>query len=139
MPPRVDLEAEQRLAEVLITASEQALVASAHDLSEGGLAQALVESATRFDTGASIDLTALTGRDGVDLFTALFSESQARALVAVPTEHEQAFLALAAEHGVPAQHLGSTGGSALEIAEVDRFEVSDLKTLREGTLPRYFG
>ncbi|HIY25014.1 MAG TPA: phosphoribosylformylglycinamidine synthase subunit PurL, partial [Candidatus Brachybacterium merdigallinarum] len=139
MPPRVDLEAEQRLAEVLITASEQALVASAHDLSEGGLAQALVESATRFDTGASIDLTALTGRDGVDLFTALFSESQARALVAVPTEHEQAFLALAAEHGVPAQHLGSTGGSALEIAEVDRFEVSDLQTLREGTLPRYFG
>jgi phosphoribosylformylglycinamidine synthase len=139
MPPRVDLEAEQRLAEVLITASEQALVPSAHDLSEGGLAQALVESATRFDTGASIDLTALTGRDGVDLFTALFSESQARALVAVPTEHEQAFLALAAEHGVPAQHLGSTGGSALEIAEVDRFEVSDLKTLREGTLPRYFG
>src|SRR5699024_9040296 len=83
LPPQVDLEAERSLATVLIASSEQGLATAAHDLSEGGLAQALVESVVRFGTGASVDLTELLERDGVDLLSALFSESQARALVAV--------------------------------------------------------
>ena len=48
-PPAVDLAHEKALAEVLIRASRRGLLASAHDLADGGLAQALVESA--FGTG----------------------------------------------------------------------------------------
>ncbi|MGO3289710.1 phosphoribosylformylglycinamidine synthase subunit PurL, partial [Brachybacterium sp.] len=113
MPPQVDLEAERSLARVLITSAEEGLATAAHDLSEGGLAQALVESVTRFGTGAQVDLVGLTERDGVDLASALFSESQGRALVAVPAEQEERLTALAAEHGVPVLRLGTTGGSAL--------------------------
>ncbi|AXK45772.1 phosphoribosylformylglycinamidine synthase subunit PurL [Brachybacterium saurashtrense] len=139
LPPRVDLEKERALATVLIASSQQGLASAAHDLSEGGLAQALVESTTRFGVGAHVDLAALRERDGVDLASALFSESQARALVAVPAAQEEALTALAAEHGVPVLRLGTTGGEALTLAGVGEFAVSELRELREGTLPRYFG
>ena len=139
LPPQVDLEAERSLAAVLIASSDEGLAASAHDLSEGGLAQALVESVTRFGTGAQVDLASLLERDGVDLASALFSESQARALVAVPAGHEERLTALADEHGVPVLRLGATTGSALAIEGVGSFAASELRELREGTLPRYFG
>ncbi|WP_299299620.1 phosphoribosylformylglycinamidine synthase subunit PurL [uncultured Brachybacterium sp.] len=139
MPPQVDLEAERSLARVLITSAEEGLATAAHDLSEGGLAQALVESVTRFGSGAQVDLAGLTERDGVDLASALFSESQGRALVAVPAEQEARLTALAAEHGVPLLRLGVTGGHALELDGVGSFTVGELRELREGTLPRYFG
>jgi len=86
-----------------------------------------------------VDLAALTDRDGTDLFTALFSESQARALVSVPAATEEALLALAAQHGVPALRLGSTGGGELGIAGLEPLGIGTLRELREGTLPRYFG
>ena len=139
LPPQVDLEAERSLARVLIISAEQGLASAAHDLSDGGLAQALVEAVTRFGTGAQVDLAAVTERDGVDLTSALFSESQGRALVAVAAEKEEALLALAAEHGVPALRLGTTGGTSLELTGVSTFSVGELRELREGTLPRYFG
>lgn len=139
LPPQVDLEAERALGRVLIAARDASLASAAHDLSEGGLAQALVESVTRFGTGVQVDPAALLERDGVDLFTALFSESQARALVAVPAEREQELAGLAAEHGVPALRLGTTGGTALELEGVGSFEAAELRELREGTLPRHFG
>src|SRR5690349_1218805 len=49
-PPRVDLAAERALSELLVEAT--GVLSSAHDLSEGGLAQALVESCLRHDVGA---------------------------------------------------------------------------------------
>jgi len=139
LPPQVDLEAERSLARVLVASAEQGLGSAAHDLSEGGLAQALVESVTRFGTGAQVDLAAVLERDGGDLFTALFSESQARALVSVPAAQEERLTALAAEHGVPVLRLGATGGHALDVEGVGSFTVGELRELREGTLPRYFG
>ncbi|WP_278258604.1 AIR synthase-related protein [Nocardioides convexus] len=74
-PPAVDLAAEQRLARLL-----QDLVGvatSAHDLSDGGLAQALAEASIVSGTGATVRL------DG-DAFVGLFAESAARAIVTVP-------------------------------------------------------
>ena len=139
LPPRVDLEAERSLARVLIASSEQQLASAAHDLSEGGLVQALVEAVVRFGTGARVDLAAVLERDGVDLATARFSESQARAVVAIPAEAEERFRALADEHGVPVLALGTTGGDSLEIDGLGAFAVGELRELRERTLPRYFG
>ena len=77
-PPAVDLAAEQRLARLLAAAAADGLLTSAHDLSDGGLAQALVESCLIGGAGAMID-----GLPRVDRFVALFSESAARVLVTV--------------------------------------------------------
>ena len=76
LPPAVDLAAEQALAEILVAASRDGMLDAAHDLSDGGLAQALVESVPaprrRRTRGCR-----LTG----DPFVALFSESAARVAV----------------------------------------------------------
>src|SRR3954451_4188256 len=66
LPPRVDLAGEKSLAALLRAASR--VVPSAHDLSDGGLAQALAEAAMLSGMGAEVAL------DG-DPFVALFAES----------------------------------------------------------------
>ncbi len=75
-PPQVDLAAEAALARVLTAASARGLVGAAHDVSDGGLAQCLVEMALAADVGVSATVEG-------DPFVALFSESVARAVVAV--------------------------------------------------------
>jgi phosphoribosylformylglycinamidine synthase len=146
LPPSVDLDAERRLARVLVGAARRGLAAAAHDLSEGGLAQALVEASLRFGCGGDFELCGIQERDGVTPFEALFSETQARALVAVPASDEEAFVALAAEHGVPALLVGDTGGDWITVlwtvgdGGTDTFMVSldDLREASCGTLERHF-
>jgi phosphoribosylformylglycinamidine synthase len=50
--PQLDLAAEHELADILVNASRDGLIDAAHDLSDGGLAQALVESCLRHGVGA---------------------------------------------------------------------------------------
>ena len=158
-PPRVDLEAEMALGRVLVALSEAdgpdapdggRLVRAAHDCSAGGLIQTLVDAVLRHGVGASIDLTQLQGRDDVDDFTALFSESGARALVAVPEWAVEAVVAAAEAEDVAWARLGTTGGDMLVVSGGDvlsdggagRPLVLDLAELREGaeaTLPELFG
>ncbi|MDR1634310.1 MAG: phosphoribosylformylglycinamidine synthase subunit PurL [Bifidobacteriaceae bacterium] len=111
LPPAVDLDAERTLAAVLIEASRAGLVAAAHDLSDGGLAAALVEACLRYGVGARVRLDPMLVRDGLTPFEALFSESQARALVAVTPAAQDQFQALAAAAGCPVIALGRTGGA----------------------------
>ncbi len=80
-PPVVDLPAERALAGLLRQAGLEQLVTAAHDVSDGGLAQALAECCLRRGVGARVALP-----DG-DPFVALFAESVARAVVAVPPRH----------------------------------------------------
>ncbi|QHT56929.1 phosphoribosylformylglycinamidine synthase subunit PurL [Cellulomonas sp. H30R-01] len=156
-PPRVDLAAERRLAQVLVAAARDDLVDSAHDLSEGGLAIALVESSLRYGTGVQVDLDGLCERDGVTPFEALFAESQGRVLVAVPRSEEVRLLDLCTARGVPALRLGETAetctpGAGTPVDDADHehapaVEVRGLFTLPlaearaawSATLPQYFG
>ena len=96
MPPRVDLAAERALSELLVEAT--GVLSSAHDLSDGGLAQTLAESCLRNGVGVRVELGDIPGGDP---FVALFSESAGRVLVTVngPDDEERLF-ELAAEHGV---------------------------------------
>lgn len=137
-PPAVDLAAERSLAEVLVTAGEERLLEAAHDLSDGGLAQALVEASLRFGVGASVSLDAACGRDGVDPFTLLFAESTARAVVAVRPEAVQRVTELCAAEGVPVMALGTTGGDALAVAGQFEVPLAELRAAHEGTLPAVF-
>lgn len=135
LPPQVDLTAEAALGEVLAEAAEQGLATSAHDLSDGGLAVALAESALRGGKGARVDL------DG-DAFTALFSESGARALVEVAPENAAAVRALAERHGVPVTELGAVGGDALTIGHQGgtvEIALTDLRASYEAALPALMG
>jgi phosphoribosylformylglycinamidine synthase len=131
-PPKVDFGREQALAGFMARAAELGLVRCAHDLSEGGLAQALAESCLRKGIGASVAV-------GEEAFVALFSESASRVLVAVPIGLRQAFEALVAESEIPLTGLGATGGTALVVK--DQFEVplDELRAAWSSTLPKLFG
>jgi phosphoribosylformylglycinamidine synthase len=134
-PPRVDLAAEQRLAALLSAAAASGAVSAAHDLSQGGLAQALVEMCVLSDCGAAVTLPP------PDPFTALFSESTARILVAVPIPRLAEFAALAEGHGVASSGLGTVTPQRdrLEISGVADLGLDELRDAWTGTLERYFG
>ena len=148
VPPRVDLAAERALAAVLQNAARDGLVDAAHDLSEGGLVQALLESSLRFGVGVRVSLDALCERDGLTPFEALFSESTARALVAVPRSEEVRFADLCVARGVPALKLGQTAdvasdgegaGPAVEVEGLFAIPLAEAREVFEATLPRHFG
>ncbi|HVW80937.1 MAG TPA: phosphoribosylformylglycinamidine synthase subunit PurL [Mycobacteriales bacterium] len=129
-PPAVRLDAERALAGLLAEAADRRLLSSAHDLSEGGLAQALVEACLIGGVGARVEL------DG-DAFVGLFSESAARAVVS--TADAEAVLALATRHGVPARAVGETGGDALAVDGQFAIDLAQLREVFEATLPALFG
>ena len=131
-PPQLDLAAERALVDLLVALSESAAVSAAHDLSEGGLAQAVVESCLRGGRGAALELP-----DDAEPFVALFSESASRAVVA--TADPDAVLALAARHGVPASVVGRVGGAAVVVPGLFEVAIEDLREAWESTLPRLFG
>ncbi|WP_165216628.1 phosphoribosylformylglycinamidine synthase subunit PurL [Schaalia sp. ZJ1691] len=125
LPPKVDLQAEVALGNVIRALSEhdgpdgRPLVRAAHDLSNGGLAQTLVDSCLRFGIGGSFDLSQIAGADGMGDFEKLLSESQARAIVAVAEEALPAVIAAAEAEGVTAQRIGTTGGDMLAVTGTD--------------------
>ncbi len=139
-PPMVDLAYEKQLAEAIAAASEQGLLASAHDLSEAGLAQGLVESVLRFNMGARVWLGEIMERDGVDRTAALFSESTGRVLVSVGREDDVKFVGLCEARGIPVLRIGVTDNSGkLEIQDLATWQLSDLRGGFEATLPELFG
>jgi phosphoribosylformylglycinamidine synthase subunit PurL len=135
-PPSVDLAAEKLLAQTLRAAADAGLVAAAHDLSDGGLAQAVVESALIGGVGCRIALPA-----GADPFVWLFAESSARALVAVPAGAADRFAALCGERGQPATRIGTVPdrSASVEFTGVATFDLAELADAWEGTLPALFG
>lgn len=144
-PPKVDLAGEKTLAGLLQAARDEMLVSSAHDLSSGGLAQALAEATTRFGVGARVWLREIMERDGVDAATALFSESTGRVIVSVPREEDVKFRGLCEGRGYPVLRIGVTDSapegeqSTLEIQDVFSIAVPELRRVAKATLPAAFG
>jgi phosphoribosylformylglycinamidine synthase len=135
-PPGVDLERERLLADVLINCSRDGLIDSAHDLSDGGLAQALVESCLRGGAGARIVLP-----EHLDPFVALFSESTGRALVTVPRTEEVRFTDMCTARGLPFARIGVVDllEPALEVQGAFSVELQELREAWTSTLPRRLG
>ena len=133
-PPAVDLEAEKVLADVVVRASHDGVIAAAHDLSDGGLAQALVESCLRYGAGARIQVP-----NGADPFVFLFSETQARAIVAVPESEEQRFADTCAARGLPFQQIGVVDGAPLlNVEGLFAVPLDELRSAHEATFPARF-
>ncbi|QQQ76235.1 phosphoribosylformylglycinamidine synthase subunit PurL [Saccharothrix sp. 6-C] len=133
LPPKVDLAREKLLGEVLVAGSRDGMLSAAHDLSDGGLAQALVETCLIGEVGARVFLEG-------DLFTELFSESTARVLVAVPRTEELRFTDMCTARGLPWRKVGVVDpeSDALEVQELGSLPLAELREAWEGTLPALF-
>jgi len=145
LPPTVDLEAERRLGDILIAGSRDGMISAAHDLSEGGLAQALVEMCLAGETGARIVLP--EGPGVPPPFVQLFSESTARVVVAVPRTEELRFTEMCTVRRQPLVRIGvvdagDTGApdeQFLDIQGIARLPLAELRKAWSGTLPGLFG
>ena len=141
LPPKVDLKKERLLGELLVNMSRDGMIDAAHDLSGGGLAATLSEMVLRFGVGARVVLDEVLRRDGVDLFTALFSETQARAVVAVPRTEEVRFTDMTTARGYAAVRIGvvDADSAALEVQDAFTLPIAELREAWEATLPKHFG
>jgi phosphoribosylformylglycinamidine synthase len=129
-PPAVDLAAEQQLADILINASRDGLIDAAHDVSDGGVAQTLVESALRGGVGARV-----WAPDGLDPFLFLFAESAGRAVVAVPRTEEVRFTDMCTARRFPHVKIGVITGDSLDVQDQFEIPLGDLRTAWTSTLP----
>ncbi|QNK56607.1 phosphoribosylformylglycinamidine synthase subunit PurL [Paenibacillus sp. PAMC21692] len=109
-PPVIDLDVEKQVQDAVLGAIQQGLVASAHDLSEGGIAVALAESCISGRIGAEVSLTSDLRPDHL-----LFSESQSRILLSAKPEQADALTALLSKQGVQFEVIGKVSGSSLTI------------------------
>lgn len=109
-PPAIDLATEKKLLDAVLGAIQQGLVASAHDLSEGGLAVALAESCISGKLGAEVNVATSLRADA-----ALFSESQSRILLSAKPEQADKLIAYLNGQGVPNAQIGTVRGDALTI------------------------
>jgi phosphoribosylformylglycinamidine synthase II len=108
--PELDLAAEKRLIDLLATLAEAGTLASAHDVSDGGLAVALAECAMTSGLGVDVALQSAIRPSAV-----LFGETTARALVSFGPEEERTIRKTAENLSVPFGILGRIGGDRLRI------------------------
>ena len=144
-PPVIDLALERAVQSFLRQAIAQGLVASAHDLSDGGLVVAAAEACIASGLGLHLELPAAVGR----LDHLLFAEGGARILVSVPPAQTAAWQqaldqARAAGHDLPAQCLGVVQpGHEFSIHQagevVLQLPIAQLQTTFEQAIPRRMG
>jgi phosphoribosylformylglycinamidine synthase subunit PurL len=137
--PRVDLDGERRLQELMLSLNDAGLLRSAHDTAEGGLAVALAESAIGGEEpfGVECDLD-----DELDAAALLFGEAQGRIVVSCAAGDAERLIADAGTAGVPAAVIGRVGprGGAFRIrtnvgAAID-LPVANLEEVHTMAIPR---
>jgi phosphoribosylformylglycinamidine synthase len=128
-PPPVDLAAERANGDFVRARIAGGGIAACHDLSDGGLLIALAEMALAGDTGI-----ALTPHHSSHGFW--FGEDQARYLLA--TTDGAALLAAAAAAGIPAEHVGHTGGDRLTLSDSIAISLQSLRAAHEAFFPAWF-
>jgi phosphoribosylformylglycinamidine synthase II len=112
VPPAINLAAEKRLVECLVSLASAGLILSAHDVSDGGVAVTLAESCFASD-GLSADVN--LARDAELAEVALFGERGARAVVSLSAASLARLDAVAAQYGVVANRIGTVTRSEFRI------------------------
>jgi phosphoribosylformylglycinamidine synthase len=129
VPPPVDLDAERRNGDFLRNQINIGAVSAAHDISDGGLAVALVEMAMSTDFGVDVDMPDMATSHGW-----AFGEDQARYIVAL--SDSASFMAAAKAAGVPAQKIGTTNTSGeLKFGTDDAISQEELEKIFESVIP----
>ena len=126
MPPSLNLEKEKTLQNAVLNAIQQHLIASAHDLSHGGLALALLTCCSG-ELGVHVDLEL-----GIREDLALFSETQSRILLTVAPQNLQQVEMLMQAENIPCERIGVVMPGRFDVALNGRFVIQEeLPGLRE--------
>jgi phosphoribosylformylglycinamidine synthase subunit PurL len=132
-PPAFDLDEEYDMQETVKALIRQNLVASCHDISEGGLFVSLFESAQVNNIGFSV-----TTEDGIRKDAFLFGENQSRCIVSVTPDNQEDFVAFMAQTDTAFSLLGETGGKDMLIDNESFGNVKEAAHMYENALESYF-
>ena len=121
IPPSLDLDKELKLIRTLLQGSQEGIIKSAHDISEGGLALAISESCFTPSglKGVEIKIPQSIRDDAL-----LFSESQARAIISLDEQNIAKIKELTKRCGVPMKIIGSVNGTRLFIEDLIDIPIS---------------
>jgi len=122
--PSVDLEADLRLAGLLVEQCRLGRIGAAKDGATGGLAVALAKLALRSGVGVTIH--------GAWSHWALFGEGSGVAWASTTEEHAAAIVDRAAEHGVAAEVIGTVGGERVSVGDAIDVSLGDLAAAHRG-------
>lgn len=124
-----DLEHVHDYLSRLLKAEQSGLVASAHDLSEGGLAVAAAETVFKTELGLNADFRALDKKQ-------FFSETPGRMLVSVAPENVAAFEEIMQDDAMPAGEVVATQWLEVHLADAElNLPVAQMQKLWEEALP----
>lgn len=112
--PYVNLEEELRLHKLMRQLAADCAVASAHDVSDGGLMCCLLEKAILSGLGFTLKIPEKARPDAF-----LFGEAQGRCVVSASPEQEALLLKRAEEFGVPATKLGAVTEGSIQVNDAD--------------------
>jgi len=127
--PYFDLEEEYKIQQALYQLISKNLVQSAHDVSDGGLFIALLESAMPRGLGFDITTDAEVRTDAF-----LFGEAQGRIVVSVSQSRETHFIDFMVENQIPFSALGHVTKSEIRIDDVSFGFIADLKKVYDNVL-----
>jgi phosphoribosylformylglycinamidine synthase subunit PurL len=127
-PPPVDLAAERRNGEFVLSLIRERKVSAVHDLSDGGLAVALAEMAMGGGVGASVEA------QGPE-HAFFFGEDQGRYVVTAPIGARAAIPEEANGRSVPLLRIGVTGGETLRLGGAAPIALAALAEAYESWLP----
>jgi phosphoribosylformylglycinamidine synthase subunit PurL len=128
--PHFDLEEEYALQQALRAIIRENLTASVHDLSDGGLFAALVESAMPRGLGFSVQSLAGIRKDAW-----LFGEAQSRVLVSVPTKHQSAFERSLRDKNVSFEAIGTVTAGNIVVDGDQWGQIADWQRVYDTVLP----
>ncbi len=132
--PKINLEAEKKLHDTILSFINQKLIKSAHDISEGGIIAALAECCIMNNEnliGASVNIPIKSRKD-----FSFFSESQSRIIVSVSTEKKNEFEKSLKENNQFFNYLGTTGGNVLSVNNELKFKLEELSDIYFNTISR---
>ncbi len=127
--PKLDLELERDIQAVVRDAVKDGLLASAHDLSEGGMGVALAECCIAGCIGATVALD-----DDLAAHSSLFSETQSRILVSVAEKNSAELITRLTDANVPYSVIGEVGGSNLNIEGKINLDVEKMTNIYNNIL-----
>ncbi len=130
-PPPVDLSMERRNGDFVRKLIESEEVNVCHDVSDGGLLVAIAEMSIASSIGAKLTPPKIN----IPLFSWAFGEDQARYIITV--NNAEHILNLAHEADVPAEVIGTTGGSTLTLGSAASISVVDLRNCHRHWLEHY--
>ncbi len=124
--PELDLDAEKKMQDALLTAIRNGLINSAHDCSEGGLATAIAECCISNEDdkiGATIKLD-----DSIRVDALLFGETLSRIVISCSVSDADKLAEHFKSAGVACRQIGTVGGTELTINDTISLPLAQMTT-----------